>query len=41
MDYEDETILIKTVKVIEKGEELFINYNGDWNDPLALWFDAK
>jgi uncharacterized protein len=41
MDYEDETILVKTVRVIQKGEELFINYNGDWNDSKPLWFEAK
>lgn len=41
MDFEDGTILVKTVKVIEAGEELMINYNGDWNDPAELWFDAK
>jgi uncharacterized protein len=41
MDYEDETILVKTVRIVEKGEELFINYNGDWNDPKPLWFEAK
>jgi SET domain-containing protein len=41
MDYEEETILVKTVRIIRKGEELFINYNGDWNDPKPLWFEAK
>lgn len=41
MDYEDETILVKTVRIIEKGDELTINYNGDWNDGKKLWFDAK
>jgi len=41
MDYEGETILIKTVRIIGKGEELFINYNGDWDDAAALWFEAK
>ncbi|MBC7889098.1 MAG: SET domain-containing protein-lysine N-methyltransferase [Ferruginibacter sp.] len=41
MDYEDETILVKTVRVIIKGEELTINYNGNWNDEKRLWFDAK
>ena len=41
MDYEEETILVKTVRVIQKGEELFINYNGDWNDSKPLWFEAK
>ncbi|MBP6024187.1 SET domain-containing protein-lysine N-methyltransferase [Ferruginibacter sp.] len=41
MDYEDELIYVQTVRVIEKGEELTINYNGDWNDSTKLWFDAK
>ena len=41
MDYEDATIMVKTVRVIESGEELTINYNGDWNDDTALWFNAK
>lgn len=40
MDFEDETIQIKTVKNIEAGEELTINYNGDWNDKKKIWFDA-
>ena len=41
MDYETETIAIKTVHTIKAGEELFINYNGEWNDSKPLWFDAK
>lgn len=41
MDFEDENIMIKTVRVIEKGEELTINYNGDWNDGKKVWFDVK
>ncbi|MBU7577373.1 MAG: SET domain-containing protein-lysine N-methyltransferase [Flavihumibacter sp.] len=40
MDMESQMIRIKTVRAIEAGEELFINYNGDWNDPKPLWFDA-
>ena len=40
MDYEDETIMIKTIRIIAAGEELTINYNGDWNDARRLWFDA-
>jgi SET domain-containing protein len=40
MDYEAETIAVQTVRNIKKGEELTINYNGDWNDPAKLWFDA-
>jgi SET domain-containing protein len=41
MDFEDDTIMIETVRVIEKGEELTINYNGDSNDEAKVWFDAK
>ena len=41
MDYEDDTILVKTIRAIAKGDELTINYNGDWNDETRLWFDAK
>ena len=40
MDYSTETIMLKTVKNIEAGEEVFINYNGDFNDTTALWFDV-
>jgi len=41
MDFEEEIIFVKTVKDIEMGEELTINYNGDWNDETKIWFDAK
>lgn len=41
MDIENERIRIRTVHFIKAGEELFINYNGNWNDPKLLWFDAK
>lgn len=41
MDVEHEQISIKTVRFIKAGEELFINYNGNWNDSKPLWFDAK
>src|SRR6187399_3281238 len=41
MDFEDATISVKTVRVIEKGEELTVNYNGDWNDGKKIWFDVK
>lgn len=40
MDYEEEIIFIKTVRAIKKGEELTINYNGDWNDAARVWFDV-
>jgi len=41
MDFEEETITVKTVRAIEKGEELTINYNGDWNDGKKIWFEVK
>ena len=41
MDYETDTITICTVRFISEGEELTINYNGDWNDPKKVWFDVK
>ena len=41
MDFETELIQIKTVSLIKAGEELFINYNGTWDDSKPLWFNAK
>ncbi len=41
MDFDDQIIRVKTVRFIKAGEELFINYNGDWNNGRLLWFDAK
>jgi SET domain-containing protein len=40
MDFETNTIRIQTVREIRKGEEIFINYNGTWNDRTPVWFDA-
>jgi len=41
MNFEQELISIKAVHFIKAGEELFINYNGNWNDNKSVWFDAK
>lgn len=41
MDFENATISIRTVRFIKAGEELFINYNGNWNDAKPVWFDAS
>jgi SET domain-containing protein len=41
MDYDEELITVKTVRHIQAGEELFINYNGDWNNETLVWFDTK
>lgn len=39
MDFDTHTIQIKTIRFVKSGEELFINYNGDWNDAKLVWFD--
>ena len=41
MDYATDSIMLKTVKNIEGGEEVLINYNGDFDDKTLLWFEAK
>ena len=40
MNYADQTIYIQTVRDIRSGEELTINYNGDWDDAKKVWFEA-
>jgi len=40
MDFKEDSIFIKTVRVINKGEEITINYNGDWDDKTPVWFDV-
>jgi SET domain-containing protein len=41
MDYDENTIAVKTIKKINVGEELFINYNATPDDATPVWFDAK
>jgi SET domain-containing protein len=41
MDFEKQLISIVAVKDIQAGEELFINYNGTYNNRKKVWFDAK
>ncbi len=41
MDYEKQMIRIISTQQIEAGKELFINYNGDWDDTTSVWFDAQ
>ena len=41
MDFGNQVIKIKTVRNIDAGAELFINYNGDWNNTKRIWFDTK
>ncbi len=40
MNYDDQTIYIQTVRDINPGEELTINYNGDWDETKKVWFEA-
>jgi uncharacterized protein len=39
MDFDQRVIIVRTVRWIAAGEEVFINYNGDWNDAKPVWFD--
>jgi SET domain-containing protein len=41
MDYDQKVIRIKTMRSIAAGEELFINYNGNWNDKKPVWFKTE
>lgn len=41
MDFSKQLIKVKTIRAIEAGEELLINYNGDWNNKKPVWFDVK
>ncbi|MGN6293444.1 MAG: SET domain-containing protein [Chitinophagaceae bacterium] len=40
MDFENAMISIRTVRPVQAGEELSINYNGEWNDEKPLWFEV-
>jgi len=40
-DFGNQQISIKAVRIIRAGEELFSNYNGDWNSGKPLWFEVK
>ena len=41
MDYQAGLISIKTMRPVCSGEQLFVNYNGTYNNPASLWFDAR
>jgi len=38
MDYENLTMTIRTIKAVQKGDELYFSYNGDPEDTTPLWF---
>jgi len=39
-DYENNMMYVKTVRPIVAGEEIFINYNGDFDNAKPLWFES-
>ncbi|MBS1948395.1 MAG: SET domain-containing protein-lysine N-methyltransferase [Bacteroidetes bacterium] len=41
MDYAEQLIRIKTVHYVKAGDELCINYNGDFDSKKPVWFDAR
>lgn len=41
MDFDTRLITITTMRAIESGEELLINYNGNWNDDTPVWFELR
>jgi uncharacterized protein len=41
MEFGKKLMTVRTVKNIEKGEELFINYNATPDDKTEVWFDTK
>lgn len=41
MFFKQHSINIIAVRDIRAGEELFINYNGTWNDEKKVWFDKS
>lgn len=41
MDFAQQQIRVQAVRDIEAGEELFINYNGDWDDKKPVWFSVS
>jgi SET domain-containing protein len=38
MDFKQQLITVRAVRFIKAGEEVFINYNGDWNNATPVWF---
>lgn len=41
MNFDTQTIIVKSMHFIQAGEELFINYNGPWNDNKKVWFETN
>ncbi len=41
MDYENGNMMVRTIKKVKRGEELFFSYNGDPEDQSPLWFKTS
>lgn len=41
MNFDDDTMFVKTVREIAMNEELTINYNGNFADDKGVWFQMK
>ena len=41
MDFKAQTISVITMRAIEPGEELTINYSTTWDEFKAVWFEAE
>ena len=41
MDYAAALIRIRTIRPVQSGEEMTINYNGNFDDGKPLWFAVK
>ncbi|HEY0058993.1 MAG TPA: SET domain-containing protein [Flavisolibacter sp.] len=41
MDFKRGLMSVRTVRPVKRGEELFINYNGDWNNEKKVWFETS
>jgi SET domain-containing protein len=40
MFFGKEVIAVKATRDIKAGEQLFVNYNGDWDDKEKVWFET-
>ncbi len=41
MNYDENTMFIKTVRTVNAGEELTLNYNGSWDNKEKVWFEVR
>ena len=41
MDFKKGVIVVRTVHFIKAGEELFVNYNGSWDNTKPVWFETR